>query len=214
MTKIEGDLLGLRRDIVRMGSMVADIVMHAVKAATRLDMKLARDTIAEDEDIDALRFELDDRLIQALAVHRPVGDDLRELVAAMRVCLDLERIGDLSVNVVKAVIKLQNVENVSMHPAIVQMGNACVDMLEGALEAYFARDTERARIVSKRDDEVDAWYKEVGQHFEKASPGRYPPVESIHNVLIARYIERMCDHTTNICEWVVFEKNGLHEELN
>lgn len=214
MTKIEEELLDIRRDVVRMGSMVIDIVLHATKAITRMDVKLARETIQEDDDIDALRFEMDERLVQAIATHKPDKEHLLGFVTAMRICADLERMADLAVNVSRAVIKLQSEEKLHIHPDIGLMGNTCVDMLGGVMEAYLAADTEQALVVSKRDDEVDAWNWEVGQYYEKAKGNQITTTECIQNVVVARCFERIGDHITNISEWIVFEKTGVHTELN
>lgn len=212
MTKLDNELTLLRRDMVRMGSYATDITLNAARCVERVDMLLARDVLREDEPIDELRFELDERLIQSLAVNHPMGNDLREIAAAMRICRDLERIGDYAVNVAKSVLRLGADERAWVHPSLQSMAARCADMIEGAMEAYVARNIERARIVSKQDDEVDALYKEIEQYFMTSRP--HPASACIHNVLIARAFERVADHSTNICEWVVFEATGVHEEMN
>ncbi len=212
MTKMDAELLSVRREVVRMGSLVSDIALNASKVVARMDAALAREVIREDEWIDELRFQLDDRLIQTLALNHPMGDDLRGVVGAMRICGDLERVGDYAVNIGKAMLKLNEDARAWLHPSIQPMADICVDMLEGAMDAYFSRDTDRARVVSKRDDEVDAYYKEVEQYF--SAQRSHSGAVCIQNVLIARAFERIADHITNICEWVMFESTGLHEELN
>lgn len=212
MTKLDNELTQLRRDVMRMGSYATDITVDAVRCASRIDLILAREIIRGDEPIDELRFELDERLIQTLAVNHPMGNDLRDVIAAMRICSDLERIGDHAVNIAKAVLRLDSDALAWVHPSLEDMGNLCADIVGGAMEAYIARSSERARIVSKQDDEVDAFYKETVQYF--STPRSHPVPTCIQNVMIARSFERMADHATNICEWVLFEETGIHEEMN
>lgn len=212
MTKLENDLTQLRRDVVRMGSYASDITQDAVRCVARMDLLLAREVIRADEPIDDLRFELDERLIQSLALNHPMGNDLRDITAAMRICGDLERIGDYAVNIAKSALRIGGDERAWVHPSLKEMGDLCSDMIEGAMEAYISRNSDRARIVSKQDDDVDALYKEIEQHF--SAPRSHSTYLCIQNVLIARAFERIADHSTNICEWVVFEETGLHEEMN
>lgn len=214
MTKIEGSLLGFRRDIMRMGSMVTDIVLHAVEALSRMDVTASRSVLAEDEAIDSIRFELEERLLHTLALHQPRGGDLREVVAAMRICTDLERIGDYAINAAKSMIKLKDADGGSIHPAVLEMGDVCVDMIEAAMSAYFSGNVDQAREISKLDDNIDARNREVEQYYQKEGASRQSVRICLQNVLMARCFERIGDHVTNICEWILFVKTGIHEELN
>jgi len=214
MTKLDNELTQLRRDVVRMGSYASDITADAVRCVTRMDLILAREIIRNDEPIDTLRFELDERFIQLLAVNHPMGNDLRDVVAAMRICGDLERIGDNAVNIARSMLCLGEDERAFVHPAMQPMGSLCADMIEGAMEAYVSRNTDRARIISKQDDDIDARYQEIEQNLSLPVPSPQQVSTCVRNVLIARAFERIADHATNICEWVLFEATGIHEELN
>ena len=216
MTRIEGELRGFRREIVRMGSLVTDCVMHAAEAVARADGHMARAVLRSDDEIDDLRFELDDRLVQTLALSHPLGQDLREVVAAMRICLALERIADHAVDVAKAMLKLLECEDYSqlLHPEIPEMGEICVDMLEKSMSAYFAREIDEAREISKRDDDVDARNRTVEQSYMSESKNRVPNAICAQNIIISRSFERIGDYVTNICEQILYETTGVQAEIN
>jgi phosphate transport system protein len=214
MTRLESELLSIRREVVRMGSLATDITLGAIQAVSKADAAIARRVIKEDEPVDELRFQLDDKLMQSLALNHPLGEDLRGVAAALRICCDLERIGDNAVNIAKSVLKLDGFHSPFLHPALRPMSDVCADMMEGAMDAYFSRDIDRAREVSKRDDEVDAFYTEIEHYFTcKEKPDCIAQI-LVQNVMIARSLERIADHITNVCEWVLFEVTGVHEELN
>jgi len=205
----EHELLQLREMLLVMGSHVEDIIGDSIEALLERDSKLAERTIAADKVVDRMEVELDGLCLQILARRQPVASDLRFITLVLKVVTDLERIADLGVNICERVVELNTEPQLKPYVDIPHMGREAQSMLREALDAFVAKDAERARKVIDRDQVVDALYAQVFRELLTFM------MESAHNVYratrlqsVAKYIERMSDHTTNLAEMVIFMVDG------
>jgi len=205
----EHELLQLREMLLVMGSHVEDIIGNSIEALLERDGKLAERTIAADKVVDRMEVELDGLCLQILARRQPVASDLRFITLVLKVVTDLERIADLGVNICERIIELNTEPQLKPYVDIPHMGREAQSMLREALDAFVAKDAERARKVIDRDHVVDALYAQVFRELLTFM------MESAHNVYratrlqsVAKYIERMADHTTNLAEMVIFMVDG------
>jgi phosphate transport system protein len=205
----EHELLQLREQLLVMGSRVESIIGDSIRALQERDMKLAERTIAADEVVDRMEVELDGLCLQILARRQPVASDLRFITLVLKVVTDLERIADLGVNVCERVQELNNEPPLKPYVDIPNMGREVQSMLREVLDAFVAKDAAHARKIIDRDQVVDALYAQVFRELLTFM------MESGHNVYratrlqsIAKYLERMADHTINLAEMVIFMVDG------
>ncbi len=205
----EHELRQLREQVLLMGSHVETVIGDSIKALVERDSALADRTIEADRIIDRMEVELDGLCLQILARRQPVASDLRFITLVLKVVTDLERIGDLGVNVCERVLELNTEARLKPYVDIPRMGQAVQSMLREVLDAFVAKDADRARAIIERDAVVDALYAQVFRELLTFM------MEDAHNVYratrlqsVAKYLERMADHTTNLAEMVIFMVDG------
>jgi phosphate transport system protein len=204
------DLQEITRKVAEMGGMAEKEIVDAVDALVRRDAELARRVIAADSVVDLLQREIEEKGILTLARRQPMAVDLREIVSALRVCNDLERIGDLAKNIAKRVVALEG----DFHPqkllrGVQHMSAMVLSQLKQVLDAYAARDLASALVVWKSDQEVDALCTSLFRElltYMMEDPRNI--TFCIHLMFCAKNIERMGDHATNIAETVYYMIEG------
>jgi phosphate transport system protein len=205
----EHELRQLREQLLVMGSHVEAIIGDSIKALMERDSALAKRTVAADESVDRMEVELDGLCLQILARRQPVASDLRFITLVLKVVTDLERIADLGVNICERVVELSAEPQLKPYVDLPHMGREVQAMLQEVLDAFVAKDAGRARAIIDRDEAVDALYAQVFRELLTFM------MEDAHNVYratrlqsIAKYLERMADHTTNLAEMVIFMVEG------
>jgi phosphate transport system protein len=204
------DLQELTRMVAEMGGLAEKQVADAVDALARRDTDRAQQTVAADPDIDALQAEIEDKAVLTIARRQPMAVDLREVVGALRVSNDLERIGDLAKNIGKRVMALDG----EFYPprlirGVDHMGSLVLAQLKEVLDSYARHDLKKALAVWKRDEEVDALCTSVFRElltYMMEDPRNI--TFCIHLMFSAKNIERMGDHATNIAETVYYMIEG------
>jgi phosphate transport system protein len=199
------ELEQLKTRLLEMGGLAEDRVRTAVRSVVERDVALMERVLTGDGDINQLHIEIDDRCFKLLALHQPMAVDLRSIVAAVKINTDLERVGDLAVNIAEAARRY------FQHPAVKElidiprMADIAQDMLRDALDAYVRRDTALAQTVLDRDDDLDelktAVFRELLTHMLQDANTIEP---SLDLILISRHLERIGDHATNVAEDVIF----------
>ncbi len=192
-----------------MGAKVEDMLTSSMRALARRDTKLAEKTMAVDREINRLEMEIDEACLRVLARRQPVASDLRFITMALKLVTDLERMGDLGVNICERVIELNEEEPLKPYVEVVNMAEAAQGMLRDALDAFVEGDIERAHSVIDRDSVVDAYYKSIFRElltYMMENPRNIYRATRVQS--IAKYIERMADHATNLAEMVVFMVRG------
>ena len=205
----------LNQSILRMGALVEEALNKALEALRNEDSNLAAKVVEEDKVIDQLHLEIEDAATQIIALEQPVATDLREIMTVAKIAGDLERIGDHARHIAKAVDRLPSDLIVAALPGIDTMAQMGIGMVHDALSAFVAQDPEAAGAVAARDDLVDDAHRAM--YANVIAIMRDKPEWLEHGVslmFLNRYLERLGDHVTNICEWVVFAKTGVHVELN
>ena len=206
----ENELAQVRERILLMGARVEEMMTTSRKCFVERDADLARATIRNDHQIDTLEIEIDELCLQVLARRQPVASDLRFITATLKLVTDLERIGDLCVNMCERVAELAEDPTYPTQGPIPRIGEAAQAMLHDALDAFVAGDATKAEQVIDRDNVVDAYYAQLFPELV-AHMMSDPTVvfRSTRMLSIGKYIERIADHATNIGELVVFMVRGL-----
>ena len=207
----DADITRLRGIISEMGGLAEVAITEAMDALVRGDEDLAAQVVERDKRIDELESEVDRLTVRVIALRAPMADDLREIVAALKIAGVVERIGDYSKNIAKRVGRIegrQRFEPLTLLPA---MGEIAAEMVHDVLTAYAARDPVVAREVIERDDKVDAFYDGIFRNLVSHMVENPATISSAAQMLfIARNIERIGDHATNIAEMVHFAATGTY----
>ena len=195
--------------IARMGGLAEAQFDDALQALVRRDSELAARVIASDGDVDALEQEVHGFTVRLLALRQPVAQDLRQIVGALKVSGEIERIGDYAANVAKRTLILNQSPPVDFVAGIQRLGRLVQDSLKRVLDAYTALDIEKALAMWRQDEEVDAMYTSLFRElitYMMEDPRNI--AVCIHLLFIAKNIERIGDHATNIAETIHFVAKG------
>jgi phosphate transport system protein len=205
----EQDLQRLREQLLLMGAKVEEMIRGSVRSLTERDTALAEQTIAFDRKIDQLELEIDELCTQILARRQPVASDLRFITMALKLVTDMERIGDLGVNISERVVELNAEPPLAHYVDLPNMAREVQEMLHEALEAFVAADPDRAQRVIIRDRNIDAYYSQIFRElltYMMEDPRNIFRATRLQS--IAKYLERIGDHVTNLGELVVFMVKG------
>ncbi|MEZ5294149.1 MAG: phosphate signaling complex protein PhoU [Vicinamibacterales bacterium] len=195
----------LQERLLAMGGFAEERVREAVHALVSRDAALAEQVLTGDEPINELHIEIDDRCFKLLALHQPMAADLRTIVAAVKINTDLERVGDLAVNIAEAAKRYLLHAPVKPLIDLPRMGEIAQRMLRDALDAFVRRDTALAEAVLAADDELDALKSQIFRELLTYMTRDQATIEpALDLVLVSRHLERIGDHATNIAEDVIF----------
>ena len=204
------ELEELNQALLEMGAMVESSIHRSVQALVNRDERMARGVIEDETRVNQMELDIDARVTRLLALNQPVAGDLRLLITALKINTDLERMGDLAVNVAERAISLSKVPPVRPLIDTPRMASLTEDMLHHSLDAFVKRDAALAAQVLPADDEVDAFrdniYSELLELMQ-IEPGTVP--SAVHLMFVARNLERIADHATNIAEDVIFLVRGI-----
>ena len=205
------DITRLRGLIAEMGGLAEVSLSEAMDALVRGNENLARSVIQRDKRIDEFEMEVDRLAIRILALRAPMADDLREVIASLKIADVIERIGDYAKNIAKRVGHIegrQRFEPLTLLPA---MADVAAEMVHDVLTAYAARDPESAREIVLRDAKVDAFYDSIFRNLVSHMVENPASITSAAQLLfVARNIERIGDHATNIAEQVYYAATGTY----
>jgi phosphate transport system protein len=195
----------LKRRLLEMGGLAEDRVRLAVEALVSRDEALVDRVLAGDTPINQLHIEVDSRCLKLLALHQPMAVDLRAIVSATKINTDLERVGDLAVNIAEAARRYLRHPPVKELIDIPRMARIAQGMLHDALDAYVRRDVALGQAVLKRDDELDGLKTQVFRELLTYMLQDPATIEaSLDLILVSRHLERIGDHATNVAEDVIF----------
>jgi phosphate transport system protein len=200
----------LRATISEMGGLAEAAIREAMDALVRRDAEAAAAVVGRDKRIDALEAEIEKQAVQIIALRAPMADDLREVVAALKIASVVERIGDYAKNIAK---RVPNVEDSKIRPLslLPEMARIAGEMVHNVLDAFAARDAQKAVAVRDRDTAVDDFYNSIFRalltHMME-NPHNITP--ATHLLFVAKNLERIGDHATNVAEMVYFAATGQH----
>lgn len=207
--EFEGELDRLRAQITTMGRRVCEMLADGVRAFQSRDGMLARQVVDRDADVDRLEVETDDLCLSILARRQPMGSDLRFVTAAMKLVTDLERIGDLCVNVCERTLEIAETPDSESIDDLSEMAADVQRMVRGALEAFLADDADAARRLIEQDRRVDALNAQLFRQLLNCMAGDPAQVFWATRVqAVAKCLERIGDHATNLAEMVIFRVQG------
>jgi phosphate transport system protein len=205
----EGELLALREHLLLMGAKVEEMIKQSIGALVERDSVLARRMIDFDHQINRLEVETDDMCLRILARRQPVASDLRFITMALKLVTDLERIGDIGVNVCERVLELNEEPPLRPDGSIQLMAEAAEGMVHDALDAFVQGDVEKAQQVIVRDKVVNDMYTQLNRAlltYMMEDPRNIYRATRLQS--IGKYLERVGDHATNLAEMVVFMVKG------
>lgn len=209
----EIELLHSRID--EMGTLVIDQIHAGLEAMESRDEKKAQLVIDRDEQVDAMQSAIEDLGTKLIATEQPVAGDLREIVSAIKVVSSIARIGDHAKHLAKGVERITGKGSREFIPVIREMAEKGVGMLDVALKAFNTGDSALAQQVALKDEEIDAIKKELNgklMEFMRLSPDNIQ--DGVSLLFLNRFMERLGDHVTTLCEWVYFTSTGKHIDMN
>ncbi len=211
--RFDEQLFELNKEIIEMGGMCEEMIASAAKALADKDLELASQVIKNGGAVDQMEREIESRCMKLLLHQQPVARDLRLISSALKMITDMERIGDQAEDIAEIVkhLKGQSVEEVKL---IQEMAKETIEMVVSSVDAFVEKDLELAKSVLLRDDIVDNYFLEVKRDIislvaADAAEGEF----ALDLLMIAKYLERIGDHATNIAEWVIYCITGVHEEV-
>ena len=205
------DITRLRGLIAEMGGLAEVSLAEAMEALVKGNSELAKGVIARDKRIDSLEAEVDKLAIRVIALRAPMADDLREVIAALKIAGVVERIGDYAKNIAKSTDKIEGRKKFEPLTLIPAMAEVAGEMVHDVMTAFAARDAALAREVVERDDKVDAFYNSIFRNLVSHMIENPSSISSAAELLfVARNIERIGDHATNVAEMVHYAATGSY----
>jgi phosphate transport system protein len=206
---LDHDLDAIRQNLLRMGGLVEEMISGAMQSLLDRDSAHAAVVIESDHQVDQLEKEIDEQCHTILARHQPTASDLRFLVAIMKISADLERMGDSSVNIAQSALVLNDEPPLKPYIDLPRLAEIVREMVRDSLDSLVRRDAKLALDVCGRDDRVDGLYKQLFRElltYMIEDPKNVS--RALHLLLIARNLERIADHSTNVAEDVIFYVEG------
>jgi phosphate transport system protein len=214
-THFEKELEELHYDVLKMGSHVEEAIANAIASLVNHDTELAQKVIDDDDRIDKMEVEIDNKCAKIIVTQQPIARDLRIVLTGLKIVTDLERMADHAVDIAKTTLRIAHQKYIKPLIDIPRMAEIVREMVKMSLDSYVRQDLELARAIGEKDDIVDALYKQVFRElltYMMEDPRNID--QATQFLFVARYLERIADHATNICEWVIYLDTGEHIDLN
>ena len=213
--KFESELQELKQKVIDMERFASAALETSYKALLTKDVELALYVIENDKKLDKLEEELDELAILMIAKQQPVATDLRQIVSAIKIASEIERVGDYAKNVAKTAIRLSKEEKPFVNEAVGEMHAICIKMLQMFNESFMKENVILSKELAELDDKVDDLY---GQEIRKILEAKHPEATTINEnsqlIFIVSYYERIGDHITNMAEETLYMIKGRHYHLN
>jgi phosphate transport system protein len=212
---LDRDLNAVQDDLLRMGGLLDAAIAKSLEALAKRDQDLARQIIADDAHVNALRFHIEEACLALIATQQPAARDLRAVLAAMIIVSELERMGDYAAGIAKTVLRMGDAPLLKPLIDMPRMADECRTMVRRALDAYVAHDADMARAVAAQDDVIDNLYNQIFREllsFIVEDP--HTTTRALYLLFAAHNLERIGDRAVNISERVIFMTSGELKELN
>lgn len=205
----------VKHKVLRMGGLVENIIDMAVTSLKNQNIELAQKVSLEDDKIDAIELEIEEECMRLLALQQPLARDLRTIATALKIITDLERMGDHAVNIAKITLEIGREPLIKPLVDIPRMADLAQEMVKLSLDAFVKEDCEQSRKIAEMDEEVDKLYELVVKDvLELISESREFLWQGAKLMFVGRFLERIADHTTNVCERTIYMITGKLEEIN
>ena len=210
MRPFEEGLQSLNSALQEMGSLVAQSIHRSVLSLVEKNEDYAHQVLRDESRIDQLEIQIDDLATSVIAREAPVAGDMRFVVTAIKINTDLERMGDLAVNIVERSLSLMRQPDVAGFVNITEIANLVESMVLGSLESFVKRDAQQARSILTSDDQVDKLRNAIGQQMIALMQSDSSYIQrALDHIFISRSLERIADHATNVAEDVIFMVQGV-----
>lgn len=206
---LDNDLRTIHVDIIKMGTLIEKTIEETIRALVEQDVALAKKIREGDDRFDEMEVEIEKKCISLIARQQPVATDLRIVTSIMKIVTDLERIADHCQDISKLTLDLAGKAYVKPLVDIPKMAKEVRAMVRMTIDAYIDLDVEKSKQVCTNDDVVDTYYHTIVGDLEVIMKEKPDDIKQcVDFLLIAKYLERMADHTTNIAEWVIYSVEG------
>ncbi|WP_236034955.1 phosphate signaling complex protein PhoU [Alkalihalobacterium elongatum] len=210
----ETELKEIKSKILEMGQVVEMALQHALDGFKANDHQVLDDVIRNDQNVNQFELQINESVTLLIAKQQPVASDLRKLIVALKISSDLERIGDLAVDIAKIGKRVPPSELDHFRNNLITLSERATEMLSSAIAAYYHSDILNAQRIAILDDTVDRMYADFIQSLFKVQESTNHVETAINLAFIGRYIERIADYATNLAECIVYEVNGQYFDLN
>lgn len=207
----------INKELITMANLVEKQIYESMLSLKNHDLELANKVIKNDDKIDQLQKEVEERCIKFIASEQPLATDLRKIITASKIVTDLERMADHAVDICKITKKLDgNINSFKKSSETLwEMEKRVRNMVEASIVSYVNNDDEMAYKICEKDDEIDSFYKSLFSTFiEEITADDSLTEKGIRLLFVIKYLERIGDHVTNICEWTIYSKSGAYVDLN
>ena len=205
----------LNSELIEMASLVEKQIYDSMTALKDQDLDLAKKVMKNDDKVDDLQKEIEEKCVKFMATESPVARDLRSIYTTSKIVTDLERMADYAVDICKIVPRVKGVNFSNEIAPIWQIVDIIISMIKLAIEAYVKGDEKAAYEICDMDDRVDEIYQGMFEIVLKKMGKDESMINQGTQILFAsKYLERIGDHVTNICEWIIFTKKGNYVDLN
>lgn len=211
--RFDRQLEQLNNELIEMGNLVEHAIQSAVTALVKKDIAKAKAAIEFDQEVDRQERDIEALCMKLLLQQQPVASDLRLISAALKMITDMERIGDQAADISEITIFLAGEDYVQDLSLLSQMAMETILMVTHSVEAFVQKDLNLAKEVIEHDDIVDKHFDDIKQQLIRLIQENVASSEQAADLLmVAKYLERIGDHATNIAEWVIYSITGSHEE--
>lgn len=211
---LDQELQKVNVDIIKMGTMLERTIEDTMSALIHQDTALAEKIASEDDKFDQMEIDIELKCVNTIATQQPVATDLRSLFSILKIITDLERIADHCQDISVITIKLANQKYVKPLIDIPKMGQEVKNMVKMTVDCFIDKDVAKARMICAQDDVVDDLFDTIRMDLESLIEKDPSTVkQGMDFLMIAKYLERMADHATNIAEWVIYSVEGLHFKI-
>lgn len=210
----EEKLSSLHKDLIEMQTLVEKSMDDTIEALKIHDVKLAKSVIERDDEIDDLELRIERKCLEIIAGQQPMASDLRDIAAVLKIITDLERIGDHCSDISKYTIKLADENYVKPLVRIPKMAEEVKIMINSVIDCCIKKDVDKAKAVLQHDDIVDKYFEDIVEELIVIMENNPETArQCTYFIFIAKYLERMGDHATNIAEWIGFTVTGNHDQV-
>ncbi|MFC7442863.1 phosphate signaling complex protein PhoU [Laceyella putida] len=216
MRPFDQSLQEVKRLLLKMGERLEIAIDKAVRSLATQNDVLAQQVVLEDKEMDRLETVIDDTVAKLIATQQPVAKDLRLLIAAIKIASDMERMADLAVNIAQVTIQMKE-DKLTLFKELIdipKMAQVTQKMVNDGINSYIDGNVELAKQLAKTDDQVDKMYFDLLKELSAYMQGNQHVEVAMKLSFVARYLERIADHATNIAESIVYIETGNHVDLN
>lgn len=212
---LDNELKAIHVDIIKMGTLIERTIEETITALVNQDVKLAKSVANGDDRFDKMELDIESKCISVIATQQPVASDLRKLFSIVKIVTDLERIADHCQDISKLTLDLAGQTYVKPLIDIPKMAKQVREMVKMTIDCYIDQDVVKSKIVCANDDIVDDYFKTIFNDLQSVMKEKPDAIKQCMDFLmIAKYLERMADHATNVAEWVIYSVEGTHFDGN